>query len=138
MKRIVAILFMVLLFVFSLLVHNINSCVLDDICYDVKGVMKCSDLRESGIDVGGYNIVDLNKLPLHNVSYDYISFKVSHSNLHIVFDLFNIHIVNKYIVFDNIVYDCILNNVLDNVVSNAQIVVGDEIIIGIPTIFEGF
>lgn len=130
---------MALILTFSLCVKNYKLEKLNDKVYNIKVVKTCCYDDNFSEIVGDYYITKLDKLSLNFNDFSYIMFEMNKSDINILFDLYKIDIVKKYIVFDNIVYDAHSEYVNINSSINIQIAVGDSAIkVGIPTIFNGF
>jgi len=137
MKKVIVAIFLIILL--SLLYFASNIFVTTNcIATNIQIVKKSANCGEIGVvQVGDYKIQSLAKLENFD-DLDYISFNISHKNINMLFDIFKIVVVKKYIVFDKIVYDCHSDKIpYDNNI-NIQIIVGDDVEVGIPTKFSGF
>lgn len=123
---------------FMLCVNNVKLQVLNSIVYDITQVEIACENAGNGQVVGNYIIKDIDNISLKFNGCKYISFKISKKDFKLFIGLLQIHIVKKYIVSDNIVYDCKFDNIYNNNISTLQIAIGKDVKVGIPTIFEGF
>ncbi len=138
MKRLYVLVFICLMLAFMLCVNNIKLQVLNSIVYDITQVEIACENVSNGQMVGDYIIKDIDNLNLKFNRCKYISFKISKKDFKLFIVLLQIHIVKKYYVFDNIVYDCKFDNIYNSDILTLQIAVGKDVKVGIPTIFEGF
>lgn len=122
---------------FSFAVKREKTERLNSIAYNIIGVSNVN-IKENQPIVGGYGMIKLDKMPSQISDFVYIMFEVDKKYKTTLFDYYKIHIVKKYIIGDNIVYDCHSDNINIRSHINIQIVQGDNIKIGIPTIFNGF
>lgn len=135
MKKVGVVAFVILAILICYYLKNSNEKVFLINVFNIKSyelVKECDD-----VFVGNYmvkNLSDFNNLSKNN----YVSFEINKEYLDRLFDTLHIQIVKKYKVFDKNVYDCHSDMININRKINIQIVVGENIKIGIPTIFEGF
>ncbi len=81
------------------------------------------------------NVKNLDKLDVENLEGIAIKLNLSGLDICKFIDNNNIHIDNKYMVFDNIVYDCHFKNNLVNGWKSVQIVIEEDVVIlGIPSV----
>lgn len=137
MKKLLLFVLVCLIIAFSLFIQQESRKDMRIAPYNVVGVSRVENVG-SGLFVGGYEMAKLNTVPENYSVYDYVMFEIDTNYKSTLFDFFNIHIVNKYYVYDKIVYDCYSDIIDINLPINIQIVVGDNVKVGIPTIFNGF
>ncbi len=137
MKKVIVAIFLIILL--SLLYVSSNVFVSANcIAKNIQIVKKYDDKAEPNVlQVGDYKIENLSKLNSFE-EIDYISFNMDNKYINMLFDIFNVVVVSKYVVFDKIVYDCHSDKIPYNNKINIQIIVGDETQVGIPTKFSGF
>lgn len=135
MKKCVAVVFVLLLFVSVFFSKNITE---KKIRLNIYNAFVVVEGEENGIKIGDYTLKKLQSNYIDFSKNKYISFNTSENMLSTLFDFFKCDIVKKYTLSDNIIYDCHSDIISINKKINIQIVVGEEVKVGIPTIFEGF
>lgn len=137
MKKVIVAIFLIILLSLLYVASNVfvsANC----IAKNIQIVKKCDDKADTNVlQVGDYKIENLSKLNSFE-EIDYISFNIDNKYINMLFDIFNVVVVSKYVVFDKIVYDCHSDEIPYNNKINIQIIVGDETQVGIPTKFSGF
>lgn len=137
MKKIIVAIFLIILLSLLYVASNVfvgANC----IAKNIQIVKMYDDKAEPNVlQVGDYKIENLSKLNRFE-EIDYISFNIDNKYINMLFDIFNVVVVSKYVVFDKIVYDCHSDKIPYNNKINIQIIVGDETQVGIPTKFSGF
>lgn len=135
MKKCVVVVFVSLLFVSAFFSKNIAE---KKIRLNVYNAFVVVEGEENGVKIGGYTLKKLQSDYIDFSKNKYISFNISKNNLGVLFDFFKCDIVKKYIISDNIIYDCYSDIININKKINIQIAVSKDVKVGIPTIFEGF
>lgn len=129
--------------ILSLIVLKRGECKFNQ---EIEGVFKIISISKSdnlsGVNVGDYVLNKIDNLhQLEGKFFDGVTIYLNRTKNNIlkVLDKYTVHIVNKYKVYDNIVYDCKFYGSGILGFKTMQICVKDDYVeVGLPSILNGF